>query len=119
MDAPTAGKSNRVPISLAAWLRALSASCRSIRLTMSKEDSAGIVAPFPVGHSPTGKRVLRSGEGSGRGAALRVDGGPCPPVNPLRRWGVRPQGGPPAPPTPGAAPPKPPPPPPPRGGGRG
>src|SRR6478609_2408633 len=39
MDAPTPRKSNRVPISLAAWLTALSTSCRSSLDTMSKEDS--------------------------------------------------------------------------------
>src|SRR5579864_9109052 len=39
MDAPTPRKSNRVPISLAAWFSALSTSCRSSLDTMSKEDS--------------------------------------------------------------------------------
>src|SRR5271166_4390970 len=39
MDAPTPRKSNRVPISLAAWLSALSTSWRSSLDTMSKEDS--------------------------------------------------------------------------------
>ena len=39
IDAPTPRKSNRVPISLAAWLSALSTSWRSILDTMSKEDS--------------------------------------------------------------------------------
>src|SRR6516164_1159045 len=42
MDAPTPRKSNRVLISLAAWLSALSASWRSILLTMSKLDSLGM-----------------------------------------------------------------------------
>src|SRR2546430_2386218 len=107
MDAPTPRKSNRVPISLAVWLRALSTSCRSIRLTMSKEDSAGIVAPSSVGHSPTVKRLLRSGEGSGRGAALQVDGGRCHRVNRSRRWGVRLKGASQARPTPGAVQPRP------------
>src|SRR5450755_62694 len=39
MEAPTPRKSNRVPISLPAWLRALSTSCRLILDTMPKEDS--------------------------------------------------------------------------------
>src|ERR1039457_3173718 len=39
MEAPTPRKSKRVPISLPAWLRALSTSCRLILDTMSKEDS--------------------------------------------------------------------------------
>src|SRR5580693_7513925 len=43
MDAPTPRKSNPVLISLAAWLSALSASWRSILLTMSKLDSLGMV----------------------------------------------------------------------------
>src|SRR3974377_2111654 len=42
MDAPTPRKSNRVLISLAAWLSALSASWRSILLTMLKLDSVGM-----------------------------------------------------------------------------
>ena len=42
MEAPTPRKSNRVLISLAAWLSALSASCRSIFDTMSKLDSLGM-----------------------------------------------------------------------------
>src|SRR5580693_4540687 len=42
MDAPTLRKSNRVLISLAAWLSALSASWRSILDTMSKLDSLGM-----------------------------------------------------------------------------
>src|SRR4029077_12442672 len=42
IDAPTPRKSNRVLISLAAWLSALSASWRSILLTMSKLDSLGM-----------------------------------------------------------------------------
>src|ERR1700759_5652659 len=42
MDAPTPRKSNRVLISLAAWLSALSASWRSILDTMSKLDSLGM-----------------------------------------------------------------------------
>src|SRR3984957_13623769 len=42
MDAPTLRKSNRVLISLAAWLSALSASWRSIFETMSKLDSLGM-----------------------------------------------------------------------------
>ena len=40
MEAPTPRKSNRVPISLAAWFSALSTSWRSILLTMSKDGSA-------------------------------------------------------------------------------
>ena len=107
MDAPTPRKSNRVPISLAAWFRALSTSCRLIRLTMSKEDSAGIVAPSPVGYSPTVKRLLRSGGGPGRGAALQTDGGRCHRVNRLRRWGVGLKGASQARPTPGAVQPRP------------
>src|ERR1700760_2967764 len=42
IDAPPPRKSNRVLISLAAWLSALSASCRSIFDTMSKLDSLGM-----------------------------------------------------------------------------
>src|ERR1700735_5511485 len=38
-------KSNRVESSLAAWLRALSTSCRSILLTTSNDESA--IGPFP------------------------------------------------------------------------
>src|SRR5215813_11497737 len=45
MDAPTPRKSNRVPISLAAWLTALSTSWRSSLDTMSKEDSCDATAP--------------------------------------------------------------------------
>src|SRR5580692_7607407 len=45
MDAPTPRKSNRVPISLAAWLSALSTSWRSSLDTMSKEDSWDATAP--------------------------------------------------------------------------
>src|SRR5580700_5331225 len=40
MAAPTPRKSNRLLISLAAWFSALSTSCRSTLLTMSKNDSA-------------------------------------------------------------------------------
>src|SRR5690349_4842813 len=40
MDAPTPRKSNRLLISLAAWFRALSTSCLSTLLTMSKNESA-------------------------------------------------------------------------------
>src|SRR5262249_41977271 len=43
MEAPTPRKSNRVLISLAAWFSALSASWRSILLTMSKLDSLGMI----------------------------------------------------------------------------
>src|SRR5271170_2353975 len=45
MDAPTPRKSNRVPISLAAWLSALSTSWRSSLDTMSNEDSWDATAP--------------------------------------------------------------------------
>src|SRR5215468_5738074 len=45
IDAPTPRKSNRVPISLAAWLSALSTSWWSILDTMSKEDSCDATAP--------------------------------------------------------------------------
>src|SRR6516164_5557221 len=45
MDAPTPRKSNRVPISLAAWLSELSTSWWSILDTMSKEDSWDATAP--------------------------------------------------------------------------
>src|SRR6516225_1803996 len=67
MDAPTPRKSNRVPISLAAWLRALSTSWRSIRLTMSKEDSAGIGCSFSGravtdGREATARRVRAGSE---------------------------------------------------------
>src|SRR5215475_2584677 len=45
MEAPTPRKSNRVPISLAAWLSALSTSWRSSLETMSKEESCAATAP--------------------------------------------------------------------------
>src|ERR1700757_5150802 len=45
MEAPTPRKSNRVPISLAAWLTALSTSWRLSLDTMSKEDSCDATAP--------------------------------------------------------------------------
>src|SRR5215831_10370978 len=45
MEAPTPRKSNRVPISLAAWLTALSTSWRSSLDTMSNEDSCDATAP--------------------------------------------------------------------------
>src|SRR5262249_45230194 len=45
IEAPTPRKSNRVPISLAAWLIALSTSWRSSLDTMSKEDSCDATAP--------------------------------------------------------------------------
>src|SRR5580658_3091214 len=45
MDAPTPRKSNRVPISLPAWLSALSTSWRSSLDTMSNEDSWDATAP--------------------------------------------------------------------------
>src|SRR5215475_9997089 len=45
IEAPTPRKSNRVPISLAAWLTALSTSWRSSLDTMSKEDSCDATAP--------------------------------------------------------------------------
>ena len=54
------------------------------------------------GHSPTVKRLLRSGEGPGQGTALRVAGGRCQRVNRSRGWGVRLKGASPARPTPGA-----------------
>src|SRR5579872_3156728 len=49
MAAPTPRKSKRVPISLAAWLSALSTSCRSILDTMSKEDSDATGPRLDVG----------------------------------------------------------------------
>src|SRR6202046_3891259 len=45
MEAPTPRKSNRVPISLAAWFSALSTSWRSSLDTMSKEESCDATAP--------------------------------------------------------------------------
>src|SRR5215475_2885339 len=45
MDAPTPRKSNRVPISLASWLTALSTSWRSSLETMSKKESCAATAP--------------------------------------------------------------------------
>src|SRR6516225_4690901 len=45
MEAPTPRKSNRLPISLAAWLTALSTSWRSSLDTMSKEESCAATAP--------------------------------------------------------------------------
>src|SRR5215472_1207209 len=53
MEAPTPRKSKRVPISLAAWLTALSTSSRLIFDTTSNDDSAGmtnILERHPVGH---------------------------------------------------------------------
>src|SRR5579875_842124 len=66
MDAPTPRKSNRVLISLAAWLSALSASWRSILLTMSKLDSLGMTHRLDgYGHA---RHVAREGH---RRVALR------------------------------------------------
>src|SRR4051795_8912803 len=56
MDAPTFLKSYRWEISLAAWLRALSTSCRSTLLTMSK-----LLSAMPAGSS----RRRRSARGGG------------------------------------------------------
>src|SRR5580692_1724742 len=70
MDAPTPRKSNRVPISLAAWLSALSASWRSSLDTMSKEDSWDATAPrldVPAG----GRHIGRAG---GRSDHVGLDG---------------------------------------------
>src|SRR5499427_3964539 len=88
MDAPTPRKSNRVPISLAAWLRALSTSCRLIRLTMSKEDSAGIVCSFCGRALTDGQEVTALRRRARPGAALPVGSGrcyPCQPIAPLVR----------------------------------
>src|SRR5271156_6319388 len=63
MDAPTPRKSNRVPISLAAWLSALSTSWRSSLETMSKEDSWDATAPrldVPARGRHTGRAGRRS-----------------------------------------------------------
>src|SRR5271165_7628883 len=63
MDAPTPRKSNRVPISLAAWLSALSTSWRSILDTMSKEDSCDATAPRLDGPA-AGRHAERAGSRS-------------------------------------------------------
>src|SRR5579859_1991715 len=62
IDAPTPRKSNRVPISLAAWLSALSTSWRSSLDTMSKEDSCDATgprldAPTPARHAERAGRL--------------------------------------------------------------
>src|SRR6516162_6301368 len=72
MDALTPRKSNRVPISLAAWLRALSTSWRSIRLTMSKEDSAGIGCSFSGRAVTDGREATARRAKAGRQEAPRV-----------------------------------------------
>jgi hypothetical protein len=78
-----------------------------IRLTMSKEDSAGIVAPSPVGHSPTVKRLLRSGGGPGRTPRCKLAAADATRVNRSHRWCVRLKGASRARPTPGAVRPRP------------
>src|SRR5271169_419406 len=73
IDAPTPRKSNRVPISLAAWLSALSTSWRSSLDTMSKEDSWDATAPrldVPAG----GRHAGRAGRAGRRSDPLRLDG---------------------------------------------
>src|SRR5258708_23546834 len=64
IDAPTPRKSKRVPISFAAWFRALSTSWWLILDTMSKEDSDAtdprLDAPIPVGTSPRGPGQIRA-----------------------------------------------------------
>src|ERR1035441_7959008 len=56
MEAPTPRKSKRVPISLTAWLSALSTSCRLILDTTSKEDSDA-TGPRLDGLGPAGMPV--------------------------------------------------------------
>src|SRR5439155_4234137 len=64
MDAPTPRKSKRVPISLAAWLIALSTSWRSSLDTMSKEDSCAATAPRldATGADRHAERVMSGGQ---------------------------------------------------------
>src|SRR5690242_8340747 len=73
--APTPRKSNRLPTSLAAWFRALSTSCLSTLLTMSKNDSA----------TPRSSRVLgpHRSLGASRVPLGRRQRRPC--VLPVRR----------------------------------
>src|SRR5512142_1928858 len=72
MDAPAPRKSNRVPISLAAWLTALSTSWRSSLDTMSKEDSCDATDPRldATGadrHAERARTVLLHGAITGQG----------------------------------------------------
>ena len=69
MDAPTPRKSNRVPISLAAWLSALSTSWRSSLDTMSKEESWDATAP-----RLDARTAGRHAERAGRRARYDPDG---------------------------------------------
>src|SRR5215472_19180203 len=79
MDAPTPRKSNRVPISLTAWLSALSASWWSILLTMSKLDSLGM-----------GLRLDGYGEGRHAGRAGVAGRWGRLPDGPRRDWSCSP-----------------------------
>ena len=80
MDAPTPRKSNRLLISFAAWFSALSASWRSILLTMSKLDSLGMTirldgygANRHTGHSGSRRGRRRDpGDGAGTSASQPV-----------------------------------------------
>src|SRR6266571_7492026 len=71
MDAPTPRKSNRVPISLVAWLTALSTSWRSSLDTMSKEDSCDATA-LRLDATSADRHAERArtvpGQGPGQGA---------------------------------------------------
>src|SRR5216683_2030693 len=71
MEAPTPRKSNRVPISFAAWLSALSTSWRSILLTMSKLLSATRDSSPP----DTGPVAEATGQRAVDGARTAVCGG--------------------------------------------
>src|SRR5881227_1455972 len=76
MDAQAPRKSNRVPISLAAWLTALSTSWRSSFDTMSKEDSCDATAP----------RLDVTGAGRHAGRARTVHQGQCARTEGLAPW---------------------------------
>src|SRR6266571_2951940 len=77
MDAPTPRKSNRVPISLAAWFSALSTSWRLIFDTMSNEDS-----------DATGHRLDGGWRAGTPGAAVRLVVSRCCGLDP---WPVVPR----------------------------
>src|SRR3954451_7832382 len=72
MEAPVFLKSKRCPTSLAAWLMALSTSCRSTLLTTSNDESATCLPPLSCRAQTS--RVARVVKGSGlkiRGLTLR------------------------------------------------
>src|SRR5262249_42129042 len=75
IPAPTPRKSNRVLISLAAWFSALSTSCLSTLLTMSKNDSATPRSSrVLVPHRSPGASRIPPGAGTGGHASRSCDG---------------------------------------------